>query len=136
MPSGIKIKFLGGGALKKILMLIISTIFSLSLMCGCNIGPKYYEYGDFICWDRTNEQVYLEGLSKQGKEKEIIIVPHEINSKVVSAISYQLGMGISHGYIESAKLEVMYIQGSPTPMCRGAGVFGGCPIRSLDMVKR
>lgn len=93
---------------KKIMVLFLVSLCSLIFLCGCDIGPKVYEFKDFICFERT-DFVCLDGLSEQGKEKEIIIVPNTINEKTVESISFHYGMGTAHGYIFAIYIGTIWI---------------------------
>lgn len=96
--------------MKKRLYTIISVLLCLFLLCtavGCRIEDDLKESGDFVYW-LNGETFRLHGLSEQGKEKETIIVPKEIDGYEVWNYTYPYG--ISHrGVFESNNLREMYI---------------------------
>lgn len=95
--------------MKKIFLCFIAVILTIPLMLsGCRNGPEIYEYGDFLYRIMDDSTVFLEGLSEQGKEKNVIVVPEQIEGKAVEALSYRYGLGV-RGELESDLLTSLYI---------------------------
>ena len=63
--------------------------------------------GDFIYWV-NDDYVVFEGLSEQGKEKETIVVPQEIDGYKVEKLTRPYGFGY-RGYFESENVKQIYI---------------------------
>ena len=80
-------------------------VCSMFLLSGCK--EKIYTSGDFI-YRLNGGQLFLEGLSEQGKEKETIVIPQEIDGYTVDHYTYLYGLG-SKGNFESEKLRKIYI---------------------------
>ena len=80
-------------------------ILSLATMTGCS--ENLHTSGDFI-FRLNGGQLFLEGLSEQGKEKETIVIPKEIDGYTVDHYTYLYGLG-SRGNFESEKLRKIYI---------------------------
>ena len=80
-------------------------ILSLSTMTGCS--ENLHTSGDFVY--RLNEDAFiLEGLSEQGKQKETIVVPEEIDGYKVKELTYPYWLGY-RGYFESESIKQLYI---------------------------
>ena len=80
-------------------------ILSLATMTGCS--ENLHTSGDFVY--RLNEDAFfLEGLSEQGKQKETIVVPKEIDGYEVTQYTYQYWLGY-RGNFESENLKQIYI---------------------------
>ena len=104
---------------KKIIMSIISVFLILSSVMGTAVcTKKIKESGDFLYSVRTEDNqyqgtVYLEGLSKSGKEKEIVIVPKTIEGRPVTKLTYEYGWSFFNGKLEGAlnseRLKAIYI---------------------------
>lgn len=80
-------------------------VCSMFLLSGCK--EKIYTSGDFI-YRLNGDHFFLEGLSEQGKEKETIVIPKEIDGYTVDHYTYLYGLG-SKGNFESEKLKQIYI---------------------------
>lgn len=92
---------------KRWLMVALSMIVcSMFLLSGCK--EKIYTSGDFI-YRLNGGQLFLEGLSEQGKEKETIVIPKEIDGYKVKELTYQYGLSVRGGNFESEKLKQIYI---------------------------
>ena len=80
-------------------------ILSLATMTGCS--ENLHTSGDFVY--RLNEDAFiLEGLSEQGKQKETIVVPEEIDGYKVKELTYPYWLGY-RGYFESESIKQLYI---------------------------
>ena len=93
--------------IKKVLSLILICIFTcglLAILSGCNFkfpdNTDYKRtYGDFIYsyiqspgmprTDKNGKYVVIRGLSEEGEEKDIIIVPEKIDGKKVVQIGFE-----------------------------------------------
>ena len=64
--------------------------------------------GDFI-YRVNGDRFFFEGLSEQGKEKESIVVPEEIEGYEVKELTYQYWLSVRGGNFESEKLKQIYI---------------------------
>ena len=86
-------------------MILGLTILSLATMTGCS--ENLHTSGDFVY--RLNEDAFiLEGLSEQGKQKETIVVPEEIDGYKVKELTYPYWLGY-RGYFESESIKQLYI---------------------------
>ena len=86
-------------------MILGFTILSLATMTGCS--ENLHTSGDFVY--RLNEDAFiLEGLSEQGKQKETIVVPEEIDGYKVKELTYPYWLGY-RGYFESESIKQLYI---------------------------
>ena len=81
-------------------------VCSMFLLSGCK--EKIYTSGDFI-YRLNGDHFFLEGLSEQGKEKETIVVPKEIDGYKVEELTYQYWLSVRGGDFESEKLKQIYI---------------------------
>ena len=81
-------------------------VCSMFLLSGCK--EKIYTSGDFI-YRLNGGQLFLEGLSEQGKEKETIVIPKEIDGYKVEELTYQYWLSVRGGDFESEKLKQIYI---------------------------
>ena len=94
--------------IKTKLMGIISTLVMIASamgMVGCK--EKFIESGDFL-YSLSGNKLYLEGLSEQGKQKETIIIPYQIDGYKVDHYTYHHGFG-SRGNFKSETLKQLYI---------------------------
>ncbi len=106
----------------------IMLLFTGSIITGCELGPKIYEEGDFKYFisERTvtNEtgkrknvkEIGLDGLTEEGKQKEIIVVPSEIKGYPVTSLSrggWFWAEGeeteLDSGMLESENLKAIYL---------------------------
>ncbi len=106
----------------------IMLLFTGSIITGCELGPKIYEEGDFKYFisERTvtNEtgkrknvkEIGLDGLTEEGKQKEIIVVPSEIKGFPVTSLSrggWFWAEGeeteLDSGMLESENLKAIYL---------------------------
>lgn len=120
----------------KILTGILITCCLMSLTgCGnCSDIRRrctFYEQGDFrytiypIDYKSKDElYIILDGLTEEGKTREVVIIPEEIDGMPVKLLSDQVWMS-SFGQLESDKLESIYIMGIPS--CIRDYTFGGVP---------
>ena len=94
-------------------------IISLFIMCfccvlsGCSGNPlERSEYGDYLYRVRydsmNNHCITIMELSEQGKQKETIVFPTEINGKLVKAFGDEFGYR-TEGKIESENLKNVYM---------------------------
>ena len=94
-------------------------IISLFIMCfccvlsGCSGNPlERSEYGDYLYRVRydsmNNHCITIMELSEQGKQKETIVFPTEINGVLVKAFGDEFGFRIE-GKIESENLKNVYM---------------------------
>ena len=91
---------------KRWFMVALSMIVcSMFLLSGCK--EKIYTSGDFI-YRVNGGQLFLEGLSEQGKEKETIVVPKEIDGYQVEKLTYPYWLGYK-GYFESESIKQLYV---------------------------
>lgn len=91
---------------KRWIVIALSMIVcSMFLLSGCK--EKIYTSGDFI-YRLNGGQLFLEGLSEQGKEKETIVIPKEIDGYTVDHYTYLYGLGY-RGNFESENLKQIYI---------------------------
>lgn len=113
--------------MKKWLYTIISVLLCLFLLCtavGCNLR-KLYESGDFIYWINDSKELEFEGLSEQGKEKETIIVPKEIDGHEVCNYTNYYWFIQSTGNFESDNLREIYFV--PSVKLWGTLIFDSSP---------
>ena len=113
--------------MKKILFLLVSVLCGLSILCGCHDPYASTPCGDFVYFTRGSEGkevAYLNGLSEQGKQKEVVIVPETVDGYDVVALSYAFGIA-SLGELESKNLEALYIP--EYVYISGFGTFNDCP---------
>ena len=99
--------------MKRRLYIIIMSIMigSLSILAGCqnNDLEQYYESGDFI-YRLEDEKLYLDGLTEQGKQKETIVIPEEIDGYKVERMFYRAWIGGSEAVtFTSSNLKELYI---------------------------
>lgn len=95
-------------------------ILSLAPMTGCS--ENLHTSGDFVY--RLNEDAFfLEGLSEQGKQKETIVVPKEIDGYKVERYTYQYWSSIQ-GTFKSERIKQLYF--IPSVAMFRAG-FSGMP---------
>ena len=116
MPSGIKID--KGGwqnemKLKKTITCILSltmAIASVMGMAGCEYPDEnLIESGDFAYWVSVDgSDFYLENLSEQGKQKETIVIPYQIDGYDVWCYTYEWWLSI-RGNFESEVLKQLYV---------------------------
>ena len=91
---------------KRWFMVALSMIVcSMFLLSGCK--EKIYTSGDFI-YRVNGDRFFLEGLSEQGKQKETIVIPKEIDGYTVDHYTYLYGLGY-RGNFESENLRQIYI---------------------------
>ena len=100
--------------LKKTITCILSltmAIASVMGMAGCEyLYENLIESGDFAYWlDGNKDSLYLENLSEQGKQKETIVIPYQIDGYDVWHYTYQWGFASTHGNFESEALKQLYI---------------------------
>lgn len=96
--------------MKKIISvsIIMILLFSVCFISGCF---KVVEYGDFRCKFRET-LVDIEGLSEEGKNKEVIIIPKEIDGYTVDLIGKRApvsGIELSVDF-SSDKLKRLYLE--------------------------
>lgn len=109
MPSGINYEH-KDKVMKKILLLLVSVLCGLSILCGCHDPYASTPCGDFVYFtrERDGEKVaYLNGLSEQGKQKEVVIVPETVDGYKVVALSDMFGIA-EVGELESKNLEALF----------------------------
>ncbi|MDE6275624.1 MAG: InlB B-repeat-containing protein [Clostridia bacterium] len=97
-----------------------------------NYAEKHYGQetviGDFICQEYKKNEIYLKGLSEEGKTKEYVVIPNEINGKAVTMIGYQRGLIYKDiGKWESENLKKIYVVGEHYHFVREERVFSKCP---------
>ena len=113
--------------MKKILLLLVSVLCGLSILCGCRDPYASTTCGDFVYFIREsegNEVAFLNGLSEQGKQKKVVIVPETVDGYDVVALSYMFGIA-NLGELESRSIEALYI---PSEVyIGGSGTFNSCP---------
>ena len=91
---------------KRWFMVALSMIVcSMFLLSGCK--EKIYTSGDFI-YRVNGDRFFLEGLSEQGKQKETIVIPKEIDGYTVDHYTYLYGLSY-RGNFESENLRQIYI---------------------------
>ena len=96
--------------------MIATTIFSFSACEGDSNSSYTYEDGDFIYWLRSNccntteKHLIIEGLTEQGKNKKVLVVPKENNGYIVMHLGIGVLMWGSWGNIESQNLERFYAE--------------------------
>lgn len=102
---------------KRWLMVALSMIVcSMFLLNGCTVEPavsfpeeRLFESGDFTCFlDVPGKNLTIYDLSEQGKQKETIIIPKEINGFPVKEYTYPVFFGCK-GSFESEILRQIYI---------------------------
>ncbi len=91
---------------KKVCFLAIAVLIIAAVLVGCNNeknkkGTEFTE-GDYIC-AASGANVTILGLSKEGKQKEVLIVPEFIREKKV------VGLGDEDHSFVSEKLKKLYI---------------------------
>ena len=95
---------------------IIISLFMMCFCCvlsGCGSDPlERSEYGDYL-YRVTNDSMHnhcvtIMELSEQGKQKETIVFPTEINGVLVKAFGDEFGFRIE-GMIESENLKNVYM---------------------------
>lgn len=91
---------------KRWIVIALSMIVcSMFLLSGCK--EKIYTSGDFI-YRVNGDRFFLEGLSEQGKQKETIVIPKEIDGYTVDHYTYLYGLSY-RGNFESENLRQIYI---------------------------
>ena len=99
-------------------------IFVIVTIARCYKEPSYEIYGDFkydvVYYDENGEHVaeeesvrsgiLLRNLSKEGKKKEIIVIPEYINNIKVTEIGGRVGIGA--GLWKSDKLKKVFVPSS------------------------
>lgn len=102
--------------MKKILTVLLCSIFVLSVglfFVSCN-GIKEYIAGDFtykIFANESDAHIEITGLSDNGKKKEVIVVPEEIDGLPVVAIrdrSIFGSSGVAASKLASTELKKIY----------------------------
>ena len=98
---------------KKRLLCLLLIMFSC-LLVSCGLRRENREYGDFLYQYTSDDMgkscITIMGLSEQGKQKETIVTPTEINGKLVKCFGLNIHMR-TKGYIESENLKNIYIHG-------------------------
>ena len=125
---------------KKAVIAAICTMM-IMLFTGCdglNAEPNYIsgESGDFKYriyndWDSNEKYIALNGLTEEGKKKEIIVVPTEIDGYPVEQLSYGINWYTNrtiydYGFLESENLKVIYLPHSEISI-KAEETFLGCP---------
>ena len=113
MPNGMRNQIKDeaeGEGMKKTLkitsIMLGVAILSFATMTGCS--ENLHTSGDFVY--RLNEDAFFfEGLSEQGKQKETIVIPKEIDGYKVEELTYQYWLSVRGGNFESEKLKQIYI---------------------------
>ena len=113
--------------MKKILLLLVSVLCGLSILCGCHDPYASTTCGDFVYFIREsegNEVAFLNGLSEQGKQKKVVIVPETVDGYDVVALSDMFGIA-EVGELDSKNLEALYIP--YYTVLGGSSTFVSCP---------
>ena len=98
--------------MKKIIIMSLCMICFCCALSGCGSNPlERSEYGDYL-YRVTNDSMHnhcitIMELSDQGKQKETIVFPTEINGVLVKAFGDEFGFRIE-GMIESENLKYTY----------------------------
>lgn len=94
-------------------IILVSIGLMLYIFHSCKqiqMGGKIYTSGDFVySLNVDGDKLYLEDLSEQGKKKETIIIPKEIDGFSVTQYTYPAGIVGYHGSFESENLKQIYI---------------------------
>ena len=99
--------------MKKIIIMSLCMICFCCALSGCGSNPlERSEYGDYL-YRVTNDSMHnhcitIMELSDQGKQKETIVFPTEINDVLVKAFGDEFGFRIE-GMIESENLKNVYM---------------------------
>lgn len=99
--------------MKKIMIMSLFIICFCCALSGCGSDPlERSEYGDYL-YRVTNDSmrkhcITIMELSEQGKQKETIVFPTEINGVLVKAFGDEFGFRIE-GKIESENLKNVYM---------------------------
>lgn len=109
---------------------ICTAIMLLFTGCGgLNVTPNYTtgEYGDFkyrlyakwesnekFIWESNEKFIKLDGLTEEGKKKEIIVVPTEIDGHRIVQLSFGMDFWgtkseYDFGFLESENLKAIYL---------------------------
>ena len=84
-------------------------IASVLGVAGCKASyENLIESGDFVYWLDSDKSLYLENLSEQGKQKETIVVPYQIDGYDVWHYTYSWWLA-TKGNFESEALKQLYI---------------------------
>ena len=99
--------------MKKIIIISLCMICFCCVLSGCSGNPlERSEYGDYLYRVRydsmNNHCITIMELSEQGKQKETIVFPTEINGVLVKAFGDEFGFRIE-GVIESENLKNVYM---------------------------
>lgn len=99
--------------MKKIIIMSLCMICFYCVLSGCNRDPlERGKQGDYlyrVTNDNMNKQcITIMELSEQGKQKETIVFPTDINGILVKAFGDEFGFR-TEGTIESANLKNVYI---------------------------
>lgn len=99
--------------MKKFILIALFIICFCCLLSGCSSDPlARSEYGDYlyrITNDSMNDNcITIMELSEQGKQKDTIVFPTEINGILVKAFGDEFGFRIE-GMIESENLKNVYM---------------------------
>lgn len=99
--------------MKRFIMTLLFMICFCCVLSGCGIHPlERSEYGDYLYCSRLDSMnkncITIMGLSEQGKQKENIVFPTEINGILVKAFGDEFGLR-TEGKIESQNLKNVYI---------------------------
>lgn len=99
--------------MKKIIIMSLCMMCFCCVLSGCGSDPlERSEYGDYL-YRVTNDSmrnhcITIMELSEQGKQKETIVFPTEINGVLVKAFGDEFGFRIE-GKIESENLKNVYM---------------------------
>lgn len=113
--------------IKFICIMLVSTLF-LVVFSSCS--NKEYESGDFkysIYGKKDDPHILIVGLTKEGKEKEVLVVPSTINGISVRALEkpHLPLLGSTSTIWESTKLKKIIL---PSNVDVAKFTFDGCPL--------
>ena len=121
--------------MKRVIICFTAIMLAIPLMLsGCRNPYASTPCGDFVYFTRegnyfpggNSEEIVacLNGLSEQGKQKEIVVVPKTVDGHEVVALSYAWGIA-SLGELASNNLNTLYVPNYV--YIDGFGTFNDCP---------
>ncbi len=94
----------------KAAMAMLLSVLCCGMMALSSCREDPIEYGDFVCslYKCGDDEIRLEDLTEQGKAKETIIIPKEVEGRKVFCYTYEYFLGYL-GNFNSEKLQSLYI---------------------------